>query len=144
MMKQIFDDYCDSTPESETEINETSIVWHYRNVDPAYGEYQTNNLLLHLQGLPKLPIEFVSGEGFLKVRAAGVNKGVAVKKILEDTKDGDFVCSLGAECMLEEVRKHPIPFSTTITVNPKSTKTSADYYISQGKVLNFLSQISKK
>lgn len=139
LVKPVFNDFTDTTPGSETEISDVSITWFYRGVDPVYGEYQKNNLLLHLQGLPNLPIEVFSGEQFVGVRLAGVNKGSSVKRILEESREeAEFVLCFGSELMFDELRKHLFTFAKSVVVDKGIMKTTADYFLRQDKILPLL------
>lgn len=142
LIKPVFDDFSDNTPGSETEVNEVNVTWYYRGVDPTFGEYQKNNLLLHLQGLPNFPIEIVSGEKFVRVQPAGVNKRTTVKRILDEQKDVDFALCLGDESMFDEVKKHSIPYIKTIVVDKELVKSRADYFLKQDQIIAFLNTIS--
>lgn len=61
-IKRILEDCADSVPGSFVEEKEVNLTWHYRNADPFFGEFQKNELCLHLQALPGLPIDVLVGK----------------------------------------------------------------------------------
>jgi len=132
-IKAVFDDYTDRTPGSFVETKEIGISWHYRNADPEFGEYQKNDLLMHLQDLPNLPIEIVVGKKVVEVRPQGISKGSVVRKILNSEPDIDFVLCLGDdktdEDMFEEVNKHDEIKSKYSVIVEKKTTTKAKFYV---------------
>ena len=52
-------------------------------------------LLVHLQGLPKSPIDILNGSKNVEVRPKGVNKGTFVRGVMVEEKDVDFVLCIG-------------------------------------------------
>lgn len=47
-----------STPGAHVEVKHSAIVWHYRKVDPLYGEYKAKELLDTLwQTIANLPCQ---------------------------------------------------------------------------------------
>ncbi len=50
--------YAESTDGSWIEAKESALVWHYRDADPDFGDWQSKELLDHLEGvLSNEPVE---------------------------------------------------------------------------------------
>ncbi|KAL9654639.1 hypothetical protein ABK040_006701 [Willaertia magna] len=121
------------TPGSFSEIKKSSIVFHYRNSDPDYGEWSANELRLHLEmAFAAYPMDIIKGRNrTLEIRPMSVSKGACVKKLIE-RGDYDFIFVAGDdttdESMFEEAercsKKNPMtctsspPLSPTLTRNP--------------------------
>jgi trehalose 6-phosphate synthase/phosphatase len=79
----ILRDYADRTPGSLLEEKPVGLAWHYRATDPEFGLLQANELRLHLQELlSNTPVEILSGDRVIEVRAQGVHKGRVVPPIV--------------------------------------------------------------
>lgn len=79
--------------DSELERKPRGIAWHYRRVDPDYGEWRARELLLHLaEQLASDPVEVLSGRKVVELRPAGVSKGNYVRRL---DLDNAFVLAIG-------------------------------------------------
>eukprot|EP01117_Protostelium_nocturnum_P008256 TRINITY_DN2948_c0_g1_i2.p1 TRINITY_DN2948_c0_g1~~TRINITY_DN2948_c0_g1_i2.p1 ORF type:complete len:471 (+),score=170.10 TRINITY_DN2948_c0_g1_i2:616-2028(+) len=146
-IKAIFRDFTDRTPGSMIESKEVNLTWHYRNADPDFGEYQKNELLMHLQDLPGMPIDILPGKKAVEVRPQGINKGSVVRRILGMHPETDFVICMGDdktdEDMFVEVDKSEFENHYTIMVEKKVT--NANFYIDEQKdVLTFLQMFAER
>jgi len=134
----ILDEYAERTPGARVEEKRITVSWHYRNADPQYGEHQKNMLMLHLQGLPKLPIDILVGKKVVEVRPQGFTKGTIARSIL-NSKDSDadrpppveFILCIGDdktdEDMFEEVlkeKKGGASHKFTITIKKKASQAA--------------------
>jgi len=149
VVKDIFNDYADRTPGSFVEEKEINVTWHYRNADPEFGEYQKNELVLHLQGLPSLPIDILMGKKAVEVRPQGINKGSAVKMIMNREADADWILCMGDdttdEDMFEEITKMEALNRSIFTVMVEKKPSSAAYYLTdQEKVLSLLQKLTEE
>lgn len=79
--------------DSELERKPRGVAWHYRRVDPDYGEWRARELLLHLaEQLASDPVEVLQGHKVVEVRPAGVSKGNYVRRL---DLDDAFVLAIG-------------------------------------------------
>jgi len=106
------------TPGSFVELKESSLVFHYRNADPDYGVWQANELKLHLEmAFNSRPMEIIRGKKVIEIRPVNVNKGMAAKKLVENTPDFDFVFCAGDDAtdeqMFEELEKFSMNMFTS-------------------------------
>jgi len=83
-------------PGSFIEEKTASLAWHYRQVDPGFGAWQSRELRLKLcEVLSHSPMEVLPGDKVVEVRPRGVNKGRVVAKALEGTEPGAAVAAFG-------------------------------------------------
>jgi len=77
-----------NTPGSKVEVKTSAVVWHYRNVDPEYGEFKAKELAHTLwQSLANLACEVSRGQMIVEVSSLQVKKGLVVKHFLDTARD---------------------------------------------------------
>jgi len=140
--------FMERTPGSSVEEKRTSIAWHYRNVDPQYSISQAQELMSHLKAISsKYAVDVLWGDKVIEARPSGVTKGGAVRKILTEHGEPDFIFCIGDdktdEDMFTAVDKS---CSKYFTVAVKKKPTQAKFYIHEQKdvisVLETLSEIT--
>jgi len=78
---------------SEIERKPCGMAWHYRRVDPEYGEWRARELRLHLaERFANEPVEILAGRKVIELRAAGIDKGRYVRDL---DLDDAFVLAIG-------------------------------------------------
>ena len=84
-VNEIFEYYTDRTPGSYIEQKETSVVWHFGLADQNFGAWQALECSNHIQNAlgATYSIHPVSKKKSVEVMPRNVNKGVAVRRILE-------------------------------------------------------------
>lgn len=93
-IKPILEMYVDRTPGSFIEHKDYSLVWHYRKADKAFGELRSRELVNHLQYmLTNSNIKILEGNKVIEVKNAGINKGKAAIRWLQD--EYDFIFAAG-------------------------------------------------
>ena len=113
-VKPILEQIAARTPGSFPEIKESSLVFHYRNSDPDYGNWQANELKLHLEeSFGSQPMDIIKGKKVIEIRPTNVGKGIAARRLIRSS-GADFVFCAGDdntdEEMFEEAEKfgsHP-------------------------------------
>lgn len=71
-----------------------SMAWHYRNADKEFGAIRARELMNELSVLtPQAGFEVLDNNMVVEVRCSGINKGLAVKKLL--SPDVDMVIAMG-------------------------------------------------
>jgi trehalose 6-phosphate synthase/phosphatase len=74
----------DDVPGGVLEKKRYGVAWHYRQAEPEYGVWRARELRVALeQRLARLPVEVLSGNRVIEVRAQGVHKGVYVRHLFE-------------------------------------------------------------
>ncbi|KAJ1902220.1 Trehalose-6-P synthase/phosphatase complex synthase subunit [Kickxella alabastrina] len=87
----LFQHYTERTPGSFIEEKEIDITWHYRNTDPEFGLWQSNELKINLERvLSHLPLTIVNGNKTVEVRPSRVDKAYALRSIVKDMAGVDF------------------------------------------------------
>jgi trehalose 6-phosphate synthase/phosphatase len=137
------DSYARRCAGSFTEVKEFSVVWHYRNANPAQGKLRSMELLtelnehIHNRGLQVLP-----GNKIVEVRSYGVNKGTAVKKILAQQKPG-FILAAGDDRTDEDMFRLLADMRNTFTIKVGPEASFAKYNLhTQGMVVSILEALS--
>jgi trehalose 6-phosphate synthase/phosphatase len=100
MVLEAFENTRDRTPGSAIELKESHMTFHYRNSDPVYGEWQAQELLIHLTlSLANEPVDIVCNQHnrTLDVRPQGVTKSVLLQKMLEEKNAYDLVLYIGGD-----------------------------------------------
>jgi trehalose 6-phosphate synthase/phosphatase len=120
--------FTERTPGSAVEQKHTSIAWHYRNVDPQYSISQAQELMSHLKAISsKYAVDVLWGNKVIEARQSGVNKGGAVKKILAEHGDPDFIFCIGDDKTDEDMfvvvdKSRPEYFTVAVKRKPTQAK----------------------
>lgn len=141
-IRDILQLYTDRTPGSFIEDKHFSLSWHYRKADPDLGNKRSWELHDELRDLvSNQQLEVMEGKKVIEIKQQGINKGVAVSKLIE-WKKYDYIFAIGDdytdEYMFRQVGKQGI------TVKIGLEHTSADYYIDNyEKVMTFFRKMIK-
>lgn len=102
--------------ESELERKPAGLAWHYRRVDPDYGEWRARELALHLaEQFAAAPVDILTGRKVVELRANGADKGNYVRRV--DLRDA-FVLAVGDDRTDYDVHAAVSPDGVTIHVGP--------------------------
>ena len=94
-VNQLMEMYVRRCPNSFIEEKDFSIVWHYRNCNHEQGKLRSLELLGELyEGLHNRHLQVLHGNKIIEVRNSGIDKGTAVKKLLQQN-DYDFIFAAG-------------------------------------------------
>lgn len=126
-------------PGSFVEEKNLTLTWHYRNVEPDLGFVRSRELLDNLYHLIRnASLHIIDGNKVIEVRVAGIDKGVAAKKIIAD-RQIDFILAIGDDRTDEDMFR---ALSDSITIKVGSGHTQAKYCLPNHKeVLHFLNQL---
>eukprot|EP00830_Metopus_es_P006955 TRINITY_DN1658_c0_g2_i1.p1 TRINITY_DN1658_c0_g2~~TRINITY_DN1658_c0_g2_i1.p1 ORF type:complete len:988 (+),score=161.66 TRINITY_DN1658_c0_g2_i1:67-3030(+) len=137
----IMTSYQERTDGSRVSKKDSSLIWHYRDVDADFGIKEANELVAHLHTiLEYLPLDIIHEKDYVEVRPKGVNKGTYVKKLLNDierTKGKiDYLICIGDNNSDEEMfrvikerRKTPGLDKNTYCITVGQKASLADYYV---------------
>ena len=104
------------SPRSFIEEKNHTLAWHYRNVDPELGFVRSRELLDSLFHLVRNgQLQIIDGNKVIEIRVAGIDKGVAAKKILEETQS-EFVLVVGDDKTDEDMFRSLSDRALTIKV----------------------------
>ncbi len=96
LARPLLDAFTARVPGSFVEEKTASLAWHYRQVDPEFGAWQSRELRLKLcEALGSGPLEVLPGDKVVEVRPKGVNKGRVVGQALAGAEPGSLVLAFG-------------------------------------------------
>lgn len=85
--------FVDRTPGSFIEEKEFSLVWHYRKTDNWIADIRIRELINSLlYPVTKLNLQILEGKKVVEIKNAGVNKGDAARKWIEEGNWGFILC----------------------------------------------------
>lgn len=103
-------------PRSFIEEKNHTLAWHYRNVDAELGFVRSRELLDSLFHLIRnAQLQVIDGNKVIEIRVAGIDKGVAAKKIIEEN-NSDFVLVVGDDKTDEDMFRSLADSALTIKV----------------------------
>lgn len=137
----IFEQFADRLPGAFVEEKEYSIAWHYRGADPDQGEVRARELKDHLVNFTaNIDVQVLQGSKVVEMRNAGVNKGAAALRWLNDGEVG-FVLAIGDDWTDEDLFK-ALP-SGAYSIKVGITNTHAQYNLpGPTEVIRFLEQLT--
>jgi trehalose 6-phosphate synthase/phosphatase len=134
----VFQLYSGMTPGSSIEEKTFSVVWHYRNSDPEFGNWKANQLVAELyEMLSNLPVEIHHGEKIVEVGSMQVNKGIVVGHFVQLNKYDAVLCAGDNETDESMFRYRNAADMISIKVGA-GTHTSAKFRISSPKAFRAL------
>lgn len=106
------------SPRSFIEEKNHTLAWHYRNVEPELGFTRSRELLDNLFHLIRNgQLQVIDGNKVIEIRVAGIDKGVAAKKIIGENSS-DFVLVVGDDKTDEDMFRSLADKALTIKVGP--------------------------
>lgn len=136
-MRKILNLFVCKTPGSRLEVKDTSLAWHYREVDSWLGDFRSRQLVNAL--LPectKYHLQIVDGNKVVELKPSAYNKGTVVTEYLS-AASYDFIFVIGDDSTDEDMYR-AVP-DTAISVNVGKTVSRARFSLqNQQKVLPFL------
>jgi trehalose 6-phosphate synthase/phosphatase len=117
-----------STPGSFVEEKRTSLVWHYRKADPEFGEWKAKQVAEELAALiANDPLEVRHGKKIVEVTSTEVNKGAAVRRIVDEVGGYDLIVVAGDDVTDESMFRMDLPDVVSIKVG--WAETHAQYRV---------------
>ncbi|MEL9989991.1 MAG: bifunctional alpha,alpha-trehalose-phosphate synthase (UDP-forming)/trehalose-phosphatase [Thermoproteus sp.] len=94
-VRKTMEDFVNRVPGTYIEEKDASIAWHYRNADPEVGERTALELVDVLSAmLTGSGLAVLRGKKVVEVKPAGINKGAAVRMLVERLRP-DFILAAG-------------------------------------------------
>ncbi len=136
--------YEESTPGSQIEEKDYSIVWHYRNVVPELAFNRTSKLRQELIGIvDDETAEVHTGDKIIEVKQKNVNKGRVVSELVERYHP-DFILCAGDDYTDEDMFD-VLKGREAYTIKIGAGETSARYRVEQMEdMLRLLDKLSGK
>jgi trehalose 6-phosphate synthase/phosphatase len=135
----ILETYVDRTPGTFIETKDYSLVWHYRKTEKELGDLRARELVNHLQYLTtNMPIQVLEGNKVIEVKNAGINKGKAALRWLQDHYD--FIYAAGDDHTDEDMFDVMPDSAYTIKIgfSPTTAKYNIESWREHRKLLNAL------
>ncbi|WP_276131913.1 bifunctional alpha,alpha-trehalose-phosphate synthase (UDP-forming)/trehalose-phosphatase [Polluticoccus soli] len=128
---------------SFVEVKDFSVAWHYRNADEEQGTVRATELFSELLDYTNnLNIQVIRGHKVIEVRNKGINKGTAVKRLLNNIKC-DFVLACGDDTTDEDMFAILARDSRAFTIKVGSEASYAKYNLhTPHMVLSMLEMLS--
>ncbi len=121
----ILETYVDRIPGTFVEKKEYSLVWHYRNANPAMANMRAKELVSTLRSVTSGMKALVqTGSKIVEVRAQGVDKG-SVATLLHEAYQSEFILALGDDTTDEDMFR-ALP-ETAYTVKVRQGESTARY-----------------
>ena len=103
-VRSILEHYVNRAPGSFIEEKEFTLTWHFRGVEPQFGDWAAGELVAILEGLlADTDARPVLGKKVVEVRPVWANKGDAVAWLLKIYPDPDLVIALGDDTTDEDL-----------------------------------------
>lgn len=117
-VRPTFEMFVQRCPGSFVEEKNHTLAWHYRNVEPDLGFIRSRELLDSLFHLVRNSnVQVIDGNKVIEVRVAGVDKGVAARKLI-DENHSDFILAIGDDKTDEDMFRVLADRAVTIKVGP--------------------------
>jgi trehalose 6-phosphate synthase/phosphatase len=132
--------FVEKTPKSMIEEKETTLVWHYRNVDAWLASLREQQLINALiEPCTRLGLQIMRGNKIVEVKSPSHTKGSEAKRLMTLDKY-DFVMAIGDDTTDEDMFK-ALP-ETAYTIKIGKMSQVARYNLrSQSKTLPFLRKL---
>lgn len=133
--------FVNKTPKSDKEYKNTSLVWHYREVDNWLGELRSKQLVNSLVDICiKQRLQIMQGNKVVEIKHADCTKGTEINRLLQDERY-DFILAMGDDVTDEDMFT-ALPYSS-YTIKVGNVSDNARFNIlSQTEVLPFLSSLA--
>jgi len=118
MVRPTLEMFVKRSPRSFIEEKNHTLAWHYRNVEPELGFTRSRELLDSLFHLIRnAQLQVIDGNKVIEIRVAGIDKGVAAKKLIEES-NSEFVLIVGDDKTDEDMFRSLADKALTIKVGP--------------------------
>ena len=125
---RIFRAYAESTPGSLVEEKRTSLVWHYRRADPQVGDETARRLMQDLGEVAAGGAMNVRlGKKIVEVTPPGINKGAAVRRLLERSPPYALVLVAGDDVSDESMFR--LNLSNFLSIKVGADASAARYFL---------------
>ena len=133
----ILQEFTDRTPRSMIEEKETTLVWHYRNVDAWLASLREQQLVETLiEPCSRQGLQIMRGNKIVEIKSPNHTKGSEARRLVA-MDDYDFVLAMGDDTTDEDMFRALPDSSYTIKVG-RMSQVARFNLSSQTKVLPFL------
>jgi trehalose 6-phosphate synthase/phosphatase len=115
-LRPVLELYVARTPGAFIEEKDYSLVWHYRRADTDLGIERARELMSHLSFMTaNTDLQVMEGNKVLEIKTAGVNKGTAAARWLEQYPS-EFILALGDDRTDEDTFRALPPTAYSVRV----------------------------
>jgi len=138
----ILQSFVDKTPRSKMEVKDTTLVWHYRNVDGWLASLREQQLLIALIApCTRQNLQIMRGNKVVEIKSPNHTKGSEVRRILKNNSF-DFILAMGDDTTDEDTFRELPGDAYTIKIG--SISEIARYNLrSQTSTLPFLKRLDE-
>lgn len=139
----ILQSFVDRTPRSKMEVKDTTLVWHYRNVDGWLASLREQQLLIALIApCTRQNLQIMRGNKVVEIKSPYHTKGSEVRRILK-SNSFDFILAMGDDTTDEDTFRELPGDAYTIKIGAISE--IARYNLrSQTSTLPFLKRLDEE
>lgn len=95
-IRSILEHFVERTPGSLVEEKQLALVWHYRTVEPEFGDWLATELVDMLERmLAETELRAYRGNKIVEIKPMWANKGAFVKRMLAERENADFIFCVG-------------------------------------------------
>src|SRR5581483_991536 len=95
-VRPILQHFVDRTPGSFIEEKEFALVWHFRSIEPEFGDWLATELVAMLEGmLAETELRPYRGHKIVEVKPAWASKGSFVAELLREVTAPEFILGMG-------------------------------------------------
>lgn len=134
--------FVNKTPKSSLEYKETSLAWHYREVDSWLGELRSKQLVNALVDIClKQRLQIMQGNKVVEIKRMDCTKGTEIQRLLQNGHY-DFILAMGDD-VTDEDMFCALP-ANAYTIKVGNISDTARFHIPlQAGVLPFLSGLAR-
>ncbi len=122
-VRPVLDDFAERAPGSRVEEKDYALAWHFRLVEPEFGDWLANELALALdQQLAGTELAVLRGNKVVEVRFAWANKGEVAAHVRAAGPTPAFELAMGDDRTDEDLFERLPEEAYTIRVGPGSTR----------------------
>ena len=142
-VRPILQHFVDRTPGSFIEEKEVALVWHFRTIEPEFGDWLATELVAMLEGmLAETELRAYHGNKIVEVKPMWANKGALAIELLPGYSDSDkaFILGMGDDRTDEDLFAQ-LPenaWSVHVGAGPSAARYSVD---DTGRVRQVLRQL---
>lgn len=140
-IESVMNAYTERCPGTFVEHKGFSLAWHYRTAaDALEGVFRAKELLEELSKITALlDLDVLNGNKVIEVRNKGINKGIAVSKLLK-AKEYDFILCIGDDKTDEDMFKKLARKPEAFTIKVGNEASFAKYNLLNPDAVKFLLQ----
>ena len=117
--RQLMVQFCRKTPGSFFEAKTSGLVWRYQLVAPDFGKRQAKSLLKKLrEESGTSPLDILEGKRLVEVRSHGINKGMLIHRLAEDSAGAAKFLVMGDDLTDEDMFNAVGARGATVHVGP--------------------------